>query len=299
MVATRVCAAAKINLYLRVLGRRPDGFHEIETVFHSVSLADELAISERPGDQVQVEMRVGAPSGPPPPALEENLVTIAARLLSARAPGRGHGGAYVEVLKRIPIGGGLAGGSADAAGALVGLNELWGFGLGDQELSDVGASVGSDVPFCLRGGTQLAAGRGERLTPLAVEGALWFVLAMADEPVLAGAVYELWDESPTTEPAGPGAIVEALEASDLRRVASLLHNDLETAIVALQPRLKGAVEALEGAGALGARVSGSGPTVYGLCLDEDHARGVAAVAESLFARVLVVSSSPQGVAKLS
>nr|MBA2312984.1 4-(cytidine 5'-diphospho)-2-C-methyl-D-erythritol kinase [Actinomycetota bacterium] len=130
MVATRLCAAAKINLYLRVLRRRGDGFHEIETVFHSVSLADELAISERPGDHVEVEMRVETPSGAPLPALEENLVTIAARLLSARVTGPGHGGAYVEVLKRIPIGGGLAGGSADAAGALVGLNELWGLGLG-------------------------------------------------------------------------------------------------------------------------------------------------------------------------
>lgn len=299
MVATRLGAAAKINLYLRVLGRRPDGFHEIETVFHSVSLADDVVVSSRQGDRVVVDMRFETPLGGHPPESEENLVTIAARLLSAKASRPGHSGALVEVVKRIPVGGGLAGGSADAAAALVGLNELWGLGLGDDELMRVGALIGSDVPFCLRGGTQLATARGERLTPLVVGGALWFVLAIDDEPVYARAVYEAWDESPTTEPAGAGAIVTALEAGDLKRVGSLVHNDLEAAILGIRPRLAGAVEALEGAGALGACISGSGPTVYGLCLDKDHACGIAAAVERLFSRVMVVSSSPWGVATFS
>src|SRR5688572_17471973 len=161
-VGTRLRTHAKLNLFLRVIGRRPDGYHEIESIFHGISLADEIAIRSAEGDGIDVVMDGGAGSVLEEIELENNLAYLAARSLIER--GVTSTGLRIEVQKRIPVGGGLGGGSSNAAGVLVALNEMWGAGLGSEDLNAVGASVGSDVPYCLVGGTMLATARGEKLT---------------------------------------------------------------------------------------------------------------------------------------
>lgn len=273
---------AKLNLYLRVGARRADGFHELETVFHSVSLADELAFErlDRPGVAVNV---VGADI-----AAADNLVGRAARLLQERTGSIA--GAAIEVRKNIPVGGGLAGGSGNAAATLIGLNELWGSELTDEELMDLALELGSDVPYCLRGGTCRAHGRGEVLTQLVEPPPMWFVLGISNEPLSTREVYEAHELRPEAPPGTE--LAGALEAADLDAVAAALHNDLEGAAMRLRPELLEKKHAVMGARALGALVSGSGPTIFGLCRNEDHAREVSAGIARTFDRVEVVSSRP-------
>lgn len=273
---------AKLNLYLRVGERRADGFHELETVFHSVSLADELFFERLDSPDIEVSV-VGADI-----AAGDNLVGRAARLLQERTGSIA--GAAIEVRKNIPIGGGLAGGSGNAAGTLLALNELWGLELTEVELTAHALELGSDVPYCLRGGTCLAQGRGEVLTPLVEPAPMWFVLGISNEPLSTGEVYgahELRTEAPSRN-----ELTAALESADLDAVAAALHNDLEGAAMRLRPKLLEKKEALVEAGAIGALVSGSGPTIFGLCRDEDHARKVSVSVATTFDLVEVSSSRP-------
>jgi len=292
----RVRAYAKLNLWLRILGTRPDGYHEIETVFSTVSLGDdvEAILTTEPG--VRVEMRAADGLVGVLPSGTDNTLTMAARHLDDRT-GAGRP-TLVRVIKRIAIGAGLAGGSADAAGALVALGDLWDTGLSRSELAEIGLKVGMDVPYCLTGGTALATARGERLTPLAARGAMWFVLGMARYPLYSKAVYDTWDRLEATSGPRVGPMVDALEAGDVRVVASLLHNDLERAALAMRPGLAADKQRLLDAGALGASLSGSGPTIFGLAADEAHAASIAEAVAGDFAAVVVVASLPRSIEPL-
>jgi 4-diphosphocytidyl-2-C-methyl-D-erythritol kinase len=291
----RVRAASKVNLLLRVMGRRPDGYHEIETILHGVGLADdvEVAVSD---DGIAIEMTDATGSGARIPALEDNLVWRAAGLM--RALGPDGAGIVVRVIKRIPFGAGLGGGSADAAAVIHALNELWHLDLERNALMEVAAEVGSDVPYCLRGGTCVATGRGERVTPLAAPEKLFLVLGISHSPLHTAEVYDLTDALGPAPEVGSAPMTRALEAGDVVDVAALLHNDLEPAAFELRPGLADKKERLLRAGALGAGLSGSGPTLFGLGSDGGHAAAVADLVRDDFDRVTVVASSPEGIERL-
>ena len=266
---------AKINLHLGVGERRPDGFHELVTVFHAVDLADELTASEAAELSITVEgaETAGVPNGP------DNLAWRAADLLADEygVPAR----AALRVRKSIPVAGGMAGGSADAAAALLACSVLWNLDLPRVELAELAAELGSDVAFALTGGTALGVGRGEQLTPALAVGQLHWVLALADFGISTAQAYAELDrqrEAGTAdEPLGPpDALLDALRAGDPIRVAAELGNDLQPAAVALAPQLRATLRAGVELGALAAIVSGSGPTCAFLVADGGAATGLAA-----------------------
>lgn len=264
-------AFAKLNLSLDVLGRRFDGYHEIDSLFVTIDLHDVVSFRRRDDDADVVQMRwVGAADGPlPSPA--ENLVTLAARRLRELAPVQP--GTSIRVDKAIPIGAGLGGGSSDAAACLRGLNHLWGLGMDPVELAAVGAEIGSDVPFLLTGGAARVRGRGEVVDPLPRVPRYWFVLGISDPPLPTSQVYANFGgkgRSTTTD------AVAAFASGDVDALAACLSNDLEDAAVGLRPSLGAGASALRRAGAVGVGLSGSGPTWFGLARDEAHARTVAA-----------------------
>jgi 4-diphosphocytidyl-2-C-methyl-D-erythritol kinase len=287
---------AKVNLFLRVLGKRVDGYHEVETILQVIRLGDDIQVQTTNTGRVEIVMEWVDGGRGVLPTEDENLITLAAgRLIALWAS---HDGIKVRVRKRIPIGAGLGGGSGNAAGALVVLSELWAMGLERDRLKELAAEVGSDVPYCIEGGTALATARGENLTPLPSPETMWFVLGITDEPLLTRDVYDAWDELPAAEEVSSAVMTMALGAGDAEEVASLLHNDLEPAVFRLKPELEKKKELLIDGGALGACLSGSGPTMYGLASDEEHARRIASQVEHVFDRVLVTCSQTECIERL-
>ncbi|HEY7875554.1 MAG TPA: 4-(cytidine 5'-diphospho)-2-C-methyl-D-erythritol kinase, partial [Actinomycetota bacterium] len=274
MSTTRFRTNAKVNLFLRVLGKRVDGYHEVETILQVIRLTDDIEVELTDTGRVEIAMEWVDGGTGALPTEEENLIRRAADRLTEA--GAAHDGIRVTVDKRIPIGAGLGGGSGNAAGALVVLSELWGLELERDRLREMAAEVGSDVPYCIEGGTALATARGENLTPLPSPETMWFVLGITDEPMMTRDVYEAWDDLPAADEVSSAVMTMALGAGDVEEVASLLHNDLEPAVFMLKPELEKKKELITDAGALGACLSGSGPTLYGLARDEDHARAIAA-----------------------
>jgi 4-diphosphocytidyl-2-C-methyl-D-erythritol kinase len=268
MPSVTVRVAAKVNVALSVGPRRPDGFHDLATLFHAVSLYDEVVARSAEDFSVTAE-GVGSEQVPRD---DSNLAMQAAQTLAAYSGVTS--GAGLHIRKEIPVAAGMAGGSADAAGALVACDALWGTGLGRAELAILAARVGSDVPFALMGGTALGTGRGELLTPAMVGGVFHWVLAMSDQGLAAPAVYAKLDElrSNRSIPA-PGVapnVLAALRTADADALGRLLDNDLQEAACALAPELTAILEAGRGLGALGAMVSGSGPTCAFLVRDVEH-----------------------------
>jgi 4-diphosphocytidyl-2-C-methyl-D-erythritol kinase len=268
---------AKVNLHLAVGAARKDGFHELATVFQSLSLTDEVtvAIADDPGVEVRGE---GASTVPKDGA---NLAWRAVEEL-ARHVGKEADEPKVRVLirKSIPVSGGMAGGSADAAATLVGLASLWKLEIGRDELAHVAAALGSDVPFMLHGGTALGTGRGEQIVPVLTRHTFHWVLAFARGGLATPKVYAELDRlRETGDPPQVGEVepvLEALAAGDPRQLALLLGNDLQPAAVSLRPGLRRTLRAGVDAGALAGTVSGSGPTCAFLCADADDAVRVAA-----------------------
>ncbi|AKG37927.1 4-(cytidine 5'-diphospho)-2-C-methyl-D-erythritol kinase [Paenibacillus durus] len=250
-------APAKINLMLDVLHKRPDGFHEVEMIMTMVDLADRLEMSELRRDTIIISSQAGYI-----PLDEKNLAFQAAKLLKDR-----YGveqGVHIHLDKKIPVAAGLAGGSSDAAAALRGLNRLWQLGLPGEELQELGAELGSDVPFCVTGGTALATGRGERLTPIASMPQCWVVLAKPPINVSTAEVYgKLRADRIAVHPSAR-LMREAIEAGDFQAVCGRLGNVLEEVTLKLHPEVQQLKEAMIRLGAEGVLMSGSGPTVFGL-----------------------------------
>ena len=264
--AYQIACPPKINLYLRVVRRREDGFHELETVFQSVGGGDTLAASPAAG------LSLGC-TDPSIPTDERNLVLRAAQILRSRC-GAEEEGAALSLTKRTPVGAGMGGGSVDAAAALVLLAKLWGLSPSPSELAGWAAELGSDVPFFLWGGTALARGRGEELSPLPT-APLWLVFVKPPLAVSTPWAYRQWrldhcDGPPVEE------LVEALRSGDAGRVAKGLRNDLEPGVAAEAPEIGAARAWLLEQGALAARMTGSGSVVFGVARDEAHAREIAA-----------------------
>jgi 4-diphosphocytidyl-2-C-methyl-D-erythritol kinase len=291
-----VRAAAKVNLHLGVGRPRGDGYHPLATVYQTLSLHDDVTAST--ASQWSVELvceddidRAEFPTG------ADNIVVRAGRLLVEH-----HGldrAAALTVRKSIPIAGGLAGGSADAAAALVALDRLWDLQTSDEDLLALGARLGSDVPFALVGGTALGGGRGEVVTPLTDEATRWWVVVPARVGLSTPEVYRHFDElrpDAAAEVSVPDALVSALGNADNRALAAALRNDLEPAAIDLRPELGELLAAGERAGALRGVISGSGPTCLFLCSDRGSADRVrTALLDSGQAQVLVALGPVPGV----
>jgi 4-diphosphocytidyl-2-C-methyl-D-erythritol kinase len=290
---------AKVNLQLAVGPARPDGYHALVTVFHAVSLFDEVTVHA--GDKTAIA--VTGDYAAAVPVDRSNLAWQAASALARAASVRG-AAVRIEIRKRIPVAAGLAGGSADAAATLVACNELWQTGLSARELSEIGAGLGSDVPFALVGGTAVGRGRGEQLTPALAAGTYHWALAFAHEGLSTSQVYATCDRLRATRAAAgdqpePGEpelslpLMAALRSGDPKQVGPLLSNDLQPAALSLQPVLRRALAEGREHGALGAIVSGSGPTCAFLARDAARARELAvALTASGVCRAVARASGP-------
>jgi 4-diphosphocytidyl-2-C-methyl-D-erythritol kinase len=269
-IGVTVRAPGKVNLSLAVGPIRSDGFHEIATVYQAVSVYDEITVHEVDSDDPAPLVTVaGQGSTHLVPAGEENLAWRAVSLL-ARETGR-EANVRVHIRKGIPIAGGMAGGSADAAGALVACDALWGTELGRDELATLAADIGSDVPFLLHGGNAIGTGRGEIVNPALARGEFHWVFAVAETGLATPDVYReldrLRDEQmrdgarKASAPHVSDAVMSALRSGDAQALGEALGNDLQRAALSLKPRLRLALDVGAEYGALGSLVSGSGPTV--------------------------------------
>jgi 4-diphosphocytidyl-2-C-methyl-D-erythritol kinase len=282
---------AKLNLHLSVGQTRPDGFHELVTVFHAVSLYDEVTAT--PARDLSVG--ISGEGADELSTARDNLVWRAAVLLAERAGVQP--AVRLDLVKGIPVAGGLAGGSADAAATLVACDALWGTGLERAELVELAADLGSDVAFSLTGGTALGTGRGERLTPVLAAGRWHWVLAVAGEGLATPDVYGELDRLRATVelPAAgaPDRLINALRAHDPAALGALLANDLQAPALALRPDLRRTLRVGMDLGALGAVVSGSGPTCAFLSRSREAAvRLAAALAGAGVCRTVRVAYGP-------
>ncbi|WP_040224491.1 4-(cytidine 5'-diphospho)-2-C-methyl-D-erythritol kinase [Bhargavaea cecembensis] len=253
-------APAKINLTLDVLGKRPDGYHEVEMIMTTVDLADRLSIAPAKDGKIRI-----LSSDRYVPDDKRNLVWQAAELIRKK-----YGitsGVTFTLEKRIPVAAGLAGGSSDAAAALRGLNRLWGLGLSLGELAEIGADIGSDIPFCVHGGTSLATGRGEKLRHLPPPPNCWVILAKPDIGVSTADVYGRLDLKRMRHPDTP-AMEAALRASDYEAMCRSVGNVLEPVTMDMHPEVAMLKNGMKRFGADTVLMSGSGPTVYGLVSSE-------------------------------
>ena len=293
--AVTVRAPGKVNPYLAVGPLRPDGYHDLTTVFQALSLYDDISVAR--AAELTVRTR-----GDVVGVVPDDPTNLAARAAVALAEWAGRSPKVaIEIVKRIPVAGGMAGGSADAAGALVALTELWKLDIERGPLEEIAAALGSDVPFSLRGGTALGTGRGEQLMPVLARGNFHWVLALSKTGLSTPAVFaELdrlrdarSDDVATPDIARPDDLMKALAAGDPHAVAPLLRNDLQPAALSLQPTLRRTLRAGVDAGALGGVVSGSGPTCAFLCADETSAINVAAeLSGAGVARAVRTASGP-------
>ncbi|MFD8236018.1 4-(cytidine 5'-diphospho)-2-C-methyl-D-erythritol kinase [Streptomyces sp. NPDC059696] len=290
-MSVTVRVPAKVNVQLGVGAARPDGYHDLANVFLAVGLYDEITVT--PADELRVTC--DGPGADQVPLDRTNLAARAAETLAARY-GRDPG-VHLHIAKDIPVAGGMAGGSADGAGALVACDALWGTGACRDELLDICAELGSDVPFSLVGGAALGIGRGEQLTPLEVGGTFHWVFAMAGRGLSTPAVFREFDRlgegTDIPEPVASGDLLAALAKGDPDALAAAVSNDLQPAALSLFPELADTLAAGRAAGALTALVSGSGPTTAFLVRGPEAAAEVAqALLTSGTCRTVRTASGP-------
>lgn len=294
--ATRVVVRvpAKVNLELRVGPLRDDGFHDLATTFHAVDIFDEVTVT--PDAEFSVSVTgVGEDNVPTD---ETNLAYRAAALLAERFDVEER--CAISIVKAIPVAGGMAGGSADAAATLVACDALWGLGLRRHELEEIAAELGSDVPFALTGGTALGTGRGEQIVPVLATGTFEWLFALTHEGLSTPSVYaecdRLREGEDVPEPQPSDGLLASLRSGDVHGVALAMHNDLESAALSLMPSLRPLMEMGLEMGALCALVSGSGPTVAFLLKDRQDAVALRRVLEAggLADDFVHASSTPHG-----
>lgn len=265
-----VAAPAKVNLQLGVGPLRPDGFHTLATVYQAIGLYDEVTVTAAGSTTLTVTGEgVGVVDVPTDAS---NLAVRAAALLASQAGlSESDAGVEMRIRKRIPVAGGMAGGSTDAAAALVACDALWGLGTPRGELLRLAAELGSDVPFCLVGGTATGSGRGEVVDSVEDIGSYWWVVALSSRGLSTPAVFAELDRLVGTDAPAPsvsGDLLSALAAGDAVRVGSLLSNDLQAPALSLRPDLAAVLGLGDRTPALGRLLSGSGPTCLFLAADE-------------------------------
>ncbi|WP_029262626.1 MULTISPECIES: 4-(cytidine 5'-diphospho)-2-C-methyl-D-erythritol kinase [unclassified Microbacterium] len=277
--SVHVRAPGKINVYLGVGGRHDDGYHALATVFQAVSLYEDVIA--RPADDFSVTV-AGVEDIGSVPLDDRNLAMRAAKLLALAVDHPG--GVALEIRKSVPVAGGMGGGSADAAAALVACDALWGTGLSQARLHDLAARLGADVPFALHGGTAVGTGRGDQLNPALARGRFDWILVPSDEGLSTPVVYERLDilreeegalaDDPPLSLDVPIPVLQALRSGDPAQLAETLFNDLQAAALFERPDLADTIRQGVAAGALQGIVSGSGPTVALLCPDPETAQDV-------------------------
>jgi 4-diphosphocytidyl-2-C-methyl-D-erythritol kinase len=304
-------APAKINLFLEIIGDRPDGFHELVMIMQSVALADRLEI--RPNGLQTFRLRSAHPQIP---LDETNLALKAAYLMANTFPKTyaNLGGVDIELEKNIPIAAGLAGGSGNAAAVLVGIDLIWKLGLTQPELQALGAQLGSDVPFSLVGGTAIATGRGEKIDPLPGYDQLWVVLAKYESLAVStpwayqtyrqvfGNTYarDRQDIATRVQQSHCAKLITALSDHNQQQLGQFLHNDLEKVILAEYEPVQHLRQQMQQAGGLGTMMSGSGPTVFTLCATQSEAKQLAQQVQTAIAdpdlKLWITQLSRRGVA---
>ena len=271
--SVEVQVPAKVNLQLSVGPKKADGYHEVVTVFQAISLYDTIKIS--PSDQFQISIKGDYTNGVP--LDQSNLVYKAVELMAEKFDT--NKALEIEISKSIPVAGGMAGGSADAAGALLGIDQLFGLGLSRDELGEVARNLGSDVPFMLHGGTAVGRGHGDEITPALSRGTYHWVVAVSSNGLSTPSVYGECDRLRTgldiKAPTLNDELLQALLSGDSTRVGKSLNNDLQAAACSLRPALRLILDTGQEYGALGGIVSGSGPSVAFLVADEDHSLDLA------------------------
>ncbi|MGQ9631454.1 MAG: 4-(cytidine 5'-diphospho)-2-C-methyl-D-erythritol kinase [bacterium] len=260
MNGCRERAWAKVNLFLDVVGTREDGYHLLRSVMQSISLSDELTLSPWGGIEIVCD-------DPTVPAGEDNLIYKALRALKV--------GARVHLEKHIPLGGGLGGGSSDAAAALRAANRVYGLGYSPEELERIGSSIGSDVPFCVRGGTALVSGAGERVEPIKRNFTLWMVLVNPGIPISTGEIYRAFDKLHYNSDEGRlPRFLRAWDAGDVAGLSGSLYNALELTAIPRYPIIQEIKDHLLSSGCLGASMSGSGSTSFGIAPSQEEAHRI-------------------------
>ncbi|MGP6172141.1 4-(cytidine 5'-diphospho)-2-C-methyl-D-erythritol kinase [Microbacterium sp. A204] len=277
--SVHVRAPGKINVYLGVGGRHDDGYHALATVFQAVSLYEDVIA--RPSDEFTLSVS-GVEDTDAVPLDDRNLAMRAAKMLAA-ATGY-DGGVHLEIRKSVPVAGGMGGGSADAAAALVACDALWGTGLHPPRMHELAARLGADVPFALHGGTAVGTGRGDQLNPALAHGRFDWVLVTSEEGLSTPVIYARLDthrsqagalaDDPPMSLDVPIPVLQALRAGEPRSLAASMFNDLEVPALLERPSLDGVIKAGLNAGALSGIVSGSGPTVAFLCESPESAHYV-------------------------
>ncbi|NJK48677.1 4-(cytidine 5'-diphospho)-2-C-methyl-D-erythritol kinase [Candidatus Gracilibacteria bacterium] len=275
-------APAKINLYLEIIGDRPDGYHELVMILQSIELADLIEL--RPNGTEQTRLHC---NNPQVPLDASNLAYKAVVLMQEKFPkiATNYGGIDITIDKKIPVAAGLAGGSTNGAAVLVGINLMWELGLTVPQLQTLAAKLGSDVPFCISGGTAIATGRGEQLDPIIDLDNLWVVLAKYRSLSVSTAwayntykqqfgnsyIFDSEDVKSRTSQVHSGALVDAIVHKDSVNIGKLLHNDLEKVVLSAYPPVAQLRKAFQQVGCLGTMMSGSGPTVFALCESREQA----------------------------
>jgi 4-diphosphocytidyl-2-C-methyl-D-erythritol kinase len=305
--SVRVRVPSKVNLFLAIRGLRPDGYHELVSVLQTVTIYDTIRAeldgpaAAHPASRRFMDLAFTVDAGRGVPSDGGNLAVRAARrLMEATGFGSADNGGQsdapvtrLHLSKRIPVAAGMAGGSADAAAALVALNHLWDIELGRDELREIAAELGADVPFCVSGGTALATGIGTATAQVLTRGTYAWVVGISEAPLSTAEVYRTHDQVGEVSDVEPDAVLQALRTGDAEALGAALHNDLEVAACHLRPELAEHRDALLDAGALGAIVSGSGPTMVGLAASAQEAARLAEHVRDRFDRV-EVALSPAG-----
>ncbi len=288
MKALRLASHAKINLYLKLVGTRSDGYTNIVTVFQSVGLADEVTLTMAEGITITCTQ-------PLVPCDQRNIAYKAAHLLQTHTGSRQ--GVRIAIHKNIPVAAGLAGGSGNGAAVLVGLNQLWHLGLSQAELTELGAQLGSDVPFCMQGGTALGYGRGEQLAALKSPPPLALLLVKPRDLQISTAwAYKSFRTQTLAEAAAPdlSGLLSYLADPLSQPLGTLLYNDLERVVLPAHPRLERLKVLLNEAGATAVLMSGSGSTVFALAEDQGHAQHLARAIDPQVYSVFVTHTHDRG-----
>ena len=285
----RVHAHAKINLYLDVIGKRTDGYHEIETIFHSIGLHDDIYLRKRTDRQITVHCE-----HPHVPCNPRNLAYRAAKLLLDGLPDLS--GVDIAILKRIPVAAGLGGGSADAAAVLCGLNTLFDLGLTRSDLMQLGVQLGADVPFCILGGAALGRGIGEILTPLPPIADPWILLANPGFEISTAWVYQQINLSLTVPKKNVTILTRCLQEGEFSKIVRHLYNGLEVPVLSKYPAVADIKTKLNKyPGSRGVLMSGSGATVFAFMQNQAQANLAAANFENDFAFCSATPMSTVGV----
>lgn len=285
MQSVTLLAPAKINLYLEIISDRSDGYHELIMILQSIDLADQINIQRSSIDRIRIRC-----DDPQIPTNKSNLAYKAAELMTSEFPEAfiKHGGLNITINKRVPVSAGLAGGSSNAAAVLLGVGLLWNLGLTQSELEILGAKLGSDVPFCIGGGTAIATGRGEQLSALPSLDNIYIVLAKYRSIAIStlwaytthrqefGNIYNRDTQSLATPTAAVHSrnIVKAILNRDIKEVAQFMYNDLEKVVMPKYTLVLEVKEVFINLGVLGTMMSGSGPTVFALCESKQQAEEV-------------------------